>query len=79
MVKSSGNQAIPFQEKQEEMNELYKSVQITARDKQNQLQDILKEVREIGGIGMGLQERRNSSALAKELRLSCTNPSIWVA
>ena len=24
-----------------------------------------------------VQERRNSSALAMELRLSCTNPSIW--
>ena len=24
-----------------------------------------------------MQERRNSSALAVELRLSCTNPSIW--
>ena len=24
-----------------------------------------------------MQERRNSSALAMELRLSCTNPSIW--
>ena len=24
-----------------------------------------------------LQERRNSSALAMELRLSCTNPSRW--
>ena len=26
-----------------------------------------------------VQERRNSSALATELRLSCTNPSIWTA
>ena len=25
-----------------------------------------------------VQERRNSSALAMALRLSCTNPSIWV-
>ena len=25
-----------------------------------------------------LQERRNSIALAMELRLSCTNPSIWL-
>ena len=24
-----------------------------------------------------VQERRNSSVLAMELRLSCTNPSIW--
>ena len=26
-----------------------------------------------------VQERRNSSAIAMELRLSCTNPSIWVS
>ena len=26
-----------------------------------------------------VQERRNSSALAMELRLSCTNPSVWSA
>ena len=25
-----------------------------------------------------VQERRNSSALTMELRLSCTNPSIWL-
>ena len=25
-----------------------------------------------------VQERRNSSVLAMELRLSCTNPSIWL-
>ena len=29
---------------------------------------------EIDGL---VQERRNSSALAMELRLSCTNPSKW--
>ena len=28
----------------------------------------------IDGLG---QERRNSSVLAMELRLACTNPSIW--
>ena len=31
-------------------------------------------VKEIDGL---VQERRNSSALAMELRLSCTNPSKW--
>ena len=25
-----------------------------------------------------VQEKRNSSALAMELRLSCTNPSMWM-
>ena len=30
----------------------------------------------IGGL---VQERRNSSALAMELRLSCTNPQIYVS
>ena len=31
-------------------------------------------VQQIDGL---VQERRNSSALAKELRLSCTSPSKW--
>ena len=30
-----------------------------------------------GQIDELVQERRNSSALAMELRFSCTNPSIW--
>ena len=30
-----------------------------------------------GDIDVLMQERRNSSALAMELRLSCTNPSIF--
>ena len=35
---------------------------------------LLNTHKEIDGL---VQERRNSSALAKELRLSCINPSIW--
>ena len=31
----------------------------------------------ISHVDVLVQERRNSSALAMELRLSCTNPSIW--
>ena len=39
---------------------------------------ILRETRMIEDHVDGLvQERRNSSALAMELRLSCTSPSIW--
>ena len=33
---------------------------------------------EMDNIDGLVQERRNSSALAMELRLSCTNPSIYV-
>ena len=36
--------------------------------------DLIRHDSYIGGL---VQERRNSSALAMELRLSCTNPSIW--
>ena len=32
----------------------------------------------VEGIDGLVQERRNSSALAIELRLSCINPSVWV-
>ena len=34
-------------------------------------------LRDDDGIDGLVQERRNSSALAMELRLSCTNPSTW--
>ena len=34
-----------------------------------------KSYRDIDGL---VQERRNSSALAMELRLSCTNQSTWL-
>ncbi len=44
MIERAGPQSSPLAAKQEEMNEQIKTVQIYARDKQNQLQDLLKEV-----------------------------------
>lgn len=47
LVERSGNKSknSPLREKQVEMNDSYKTVQILARDRQNELQDTLKEVR----------------------------------
>ena len=36
-----------------------------------------KDLQRLDNIGGFVQERRNFSALAMGLRLSCTNPSIW--
>ncbi len=44
MVAESGEQQSPLLEKQAEMNEMFRTVQVTARDKQNQLHDTLKQV-----------------------------------
>ena len=44
VVESSGRSSSPLLEKQEEMNDLYKTVALMAKDRQNQLHDILKEV-----------------------------------
>ncbi len=45
MVKSSGQgQQSPLLEKQADMNEMFRTVKVTARDKQNQLHDTLKQV-----------------------------------
>ena len=41
----TGKKSGPMIDKQQEMNELYHTVQILARDRQNELQDTLKEVR----------------------------------
>ena len=41
----STGRATPLSDKKEEMNEMYRTVHVLARDKQNQLQETLKEVR----------------------------------
>ncbi len=46
MVDQSGGRTSPLLEKQSEMNELLRNVQILTRDKQNQLHETLKEVGE---------------------------------
>lgn len=44
MVAQSGEAACrPLREKRDEMNEYFRNVRLTARDKHNQLQDVLKE------------------------------------
>lgn len=45
LVERSPGPSSSWREKQAEMNESYESVCIMARDKQNRLQDTLKEVR----------------------------------
>ena len=40
--------------------------------------EIMKELGKIYLYRRSVQERRNSSALAMELRLSCAGPSIWM-
>ena len=49
MAERSGGKAAGLSAKKEEMNELFRNVQISARDRQNQLQDILKEVKAFMG------------------------------
>ena len=44
MVASSGQEHSPLLEKQADMNEMFRTVKVTARDKQNQLHDTLKQV-----------------------------------
>ena len=44
MVASSGQEQSPLLEKQADMNEMFRTVKVTARDKQNQLHDTLKQV-----------------------------------
>ena len=43
--------------------------------KYNSAQQTLHMILGIDGL---VQERRNSNALAMELRLSCTKPSVWL-
>ena len=53
MVASSGQEHSPLIEKQADMNEMFRTVKVTARDKQNQLHDTLKQVgseRKVGGM-----------------------------
>ena len=45
MVERSGGRSSPLHEKQQEMNEMFKTVHVLAWDKHNQLQETLKEVR----------------------------------
>lgn len=48
VAERTGNKASPLVDKKEEMLDMYRAVQVMARDKQNQLHDILKEVRSKG-------------------------------
>ena len=49
LVDRAGKQGSPLKDKMEELNETYHSVKIMARDKQNDLQDRLKEVKAFMG------------------------------
>jgi hypothetical protein len=49
MAKRSGKASSPLVEKKAEMLDMYRAVMVQGRDKQNELQDILKEVKAFMG------------------------------
>ena len=56
MITSSGQEQSPLLEKQTDMNEMFRTVMVTARDKQNQLHDTLKQVERLTEI---IQQRNS--------------------